>query len=147
MDSIAEAREFLRKNRHDGVKCPCCEQHVQVYRRTLNAGMARALIMIARGGGGWIDIRVLDLRGGDYAKLRFWGLVEQRPSDDPKKKWSGLWRVTQLGLQFVHDQSRIQRFAHVYDNRVLCFSGEEVSIRQCLGRRFDYEALMSGRGS
>jgi hypothetical protein len=148
VQTIKEGREFLRRKRHEGATCPCCEQHVQVYRRSINAGMAFALILLSRkpsSDSGWIDIRAVDgLRGGDYAKLRHWGLLEQRPNTDPKKKWSGLWRLTQLGRQFVHDQARVQRYAHVYNGRVLTFSGEDVSIRRCLGRKFDYEELVSG---
>lgn len=143
METIEEGREFLRRKRHEGATCPCCQQHVQVYRRSINSGMVRVLIDIARAAGAWVDIRDLDVRGGDYGKLRYWGLLERRPNTDPEKKWSGFWRVTQFGLQFVHDQVRVQRHAHVYNGRVLSFSGDEVSIRRCLGRRFDYEELMS----
>jgi len=142
VETLEEAREFLRQKRHDGATCPCCKQHVQVYRRTINAGMAVALILISRTppmDNDWVDIRtVKGLRGGDYAKLRYWRLLEQN-EESP-----GLWRLTQRGLQFVNDRERVTRYAHVYNGRLLKVSGEAISIRQALGNKFDYQKLMAG---
>ena len=58
---ISAARQYLWNNWDEGVKCPCCTQHVQRYRRLLNAGMARALIIMYqiqknREKGAWIRV-------------------------------------------------------------------------------------------
>jgi hypothetical protein len=140
--TIEEAREFLREKRHEGATCPCCKQHVKVYLRTINAGMAVALILISRTptmDNDWVDIRqVVGLRGGDYAKLRYWRLLEQNDN------YTGVWRLTQRGLQFLNDRLRVCKTAHVYNGEVLKMSGEDVSIRQALGNKFDYAKLMAG---
>jgi hypothetical protein len=141
------AKEFLRANYEKGCRCPACDQHVKLYKRGLNAGMARALILISRGpkidANGWVDIKSIDVRGGDYAKLRYWELIEQRPNEDQKKKDSGIWRVTQKGLKFISDQIRVPSHAHVYNDRVRGWSDNDVNIRQVLGKAFDYSQLMS----
>lgn len=79
--TIEYAREWLRERLHDGATCPACTQHVQLYKRKLNSGMAKALIQIYRHAGQeWT--RVQDMpnapKGGDYAKLRFWDLLIPR---------------------------------------------------------------------
>lgn len=147
MDSIAEAKQFLRENIEEGCKCPCCGQEVKLYKRVLNAQMAWFLIALHRAprlDGNWVDIKALDVRGGDYAKTRYWGLVEVK--DDPTKRSSGLWRLTQKGLKFVHDQVRVPRHVLVYNGECRGFSDQDIGIRQALGAGFDYSELMSGRG-
>jgi hypothetical protein len=142
-----DTKAFLRANYEKGCRCPACDQHVKLYKRPLGAGMARSLILISKGpkidAGGWVDIKSIDVRGGDYAKLRYWGLIEQRANDDEKKKDSGLWRVTQKGLKFINDQVRVPSHAHVYNDKVRAFSDVDVNIRQALGKSFDYSELMA----
>ena len=142
-----DTKAFLRANYEKGCRCPACDQHVKLYKRPLGAGMARSLILISKGpkigASGWVDIKSIDVRGGDYAKLRYWGLLEQRPNADPKTKDSGVWRVTQKGLKFINDQIRVPSHAHVYNDKVRAFSDVDVNIRQALGKAFDYSQLMS----
>lgn len=147
MDSISEAKEFLRENFEKGCKCPACDQFVKLYKRNLSANMARAIILISRAPtinqNGWVDIRSVDLRNGDYARLRFWGLIEQRKNQDTKKKDSGIWRVTHEGMKFINDQIRVPSHVYVYDNKIIKWSDELVNIRQALKKSFDYNKLMS----
>ena len=141
--TIKEGRAFLKQHLRDGCKCPCCGQEVKLYRRALSVAMARFLIALYRAPSlddNWVDIKNLDVRGGDYAKTRYWGLVEIR--DDS----SGLWRLTQKGLKFVHDQVRVPRHALVYDGKCTGFSDQDIGIRQALGAGYDYTELMSDRG-
>ena len=138
METIDEAKAYLREHYRDGVLCPCCRQMVKEYRRVLNAGMARALILIALAGPGrWIDIKTIDTRGGDYAKLRHWGLLERHGEIE------GLWRVTPAGLEFAHDRERVPRYAHVLLGVCRGLSGSKIGIREALANKFDYQQLMS----
>ncbi len=108
--TLKQAKDFLRLYAEKGVRCPCCKQYVKVYRRVLGSQMARWLIWLvrtweqtdkARYGstprfafdrrfeegtdvGVWVYIRQSPVRGGDYAKLIHWGLVEQKPNEKPR---------------------------------------------------------------
>jgi hypothetical protein len=149
MDSqttLKQIKDFLHAHIDEGCKCPACGQEVKKYRRALNAQMAWFLIALFRAPkrDGWVDIRTLDVRGGDYAKTLYWGLVELRGNIDPTRRTSGLWRLTQKGLLFVHDQVRVPRHALVYNGRCLGFSNQDIGIRQALGQKFDYQRLMCG---
>lgn len=134
-----DIKQFLLDNYEKGCECPACGQNVRLYKRPLNAAMARALILISKApkanDAGWVDIKSVDVRGGDYAKLRYWELLE---AGEP-----GLWRVTQKGLKFISDQIRVPSHAHVYNDRVRGWSDEDVNIRQALGEAHDYTQLMS----
>ena len=46
MNTIAEAKQYLRKNFKEGTVCPCCDKYVKAYKRKLNSGIARALIIM-----------------------------------------------------------------------------------------------------
>jgi len=140
MESIKEGRAFLNKERHNGAICPCCGQFVKVYKRPVTPKMAKNLITLYRvGRTNWVDIKSIDVRGGDYAKLRHWGLTEQ------SSRGSGLWRLTLRGMKFVLEQICIPRRAHIYNNQVLAFSGREVSIRECLKNVYNYGKLIAGK--
>jgi hypothetical protein len=106
--------------------------------------MARALIAMThmpKSAEGWVDVKSLPVRGGDYAKLRYWGLIEPRVVEG---KMTGYWRLTVKGTRFVADRERVPKYARVYDGKLRALEGEEISIRQSLGNRFNYDKLMIG---
>lgn len=114
-----------------GGSCPCCGQHVQVYRRKVYKLMAKCLIWLvgeymARGGE-WISLKSGPrFRGGDNAKLLYWHLAVRHPEQDD------LYKPTQLGVDFVARKVSIPKYAYVYDGRVQGFSPERVCIDECL---------------
>jgi len=99
----------------------------------------------------WIDIRLSPVRGGDYAKLLHWALVEHKLDVLEKKKKngakdtrdSGLWRPTFAGIDFVAGRQQVPSHVYLYDNIKI---GEEkmlISIQEALGKKHSYEELMS----
>ena len=150
--TLQEAKQFLRDNFEKGELCPCCGQLVKLYKINLGVGMARVLIEMYRLTAAstevvrWIHpISELRTVNGDYAKLRIWGLVEEKGDDVPDdKKASGYWRITSKGMDFVNDSLTVQKKAHIFNNRCLGFSGEQIGIKQALGTKFDYHELMKG---
>ena len=42
--SLKEVKKDLKDAYEDGCICPCCHQHVQLYKRKLNSGMAITLL-------------------------------------------------------------------------------------------------------
>lgn len=156
--TLIEAKAEVLAGRDDGVACPCCGQYCKVYQRTLNSAMARFLIWLVleyehrwtddHGGHLWISVNdgpLIQNRkgGGDFAKLRYWGLIEQMANDDDTKRTSGYWRPTSIGIAFAHDRITVPKQVKLYLNDPIGFSEERVSIRDALGTKFDYQELMA----
>jgi hypothetical protein len=146
---LHEAREELELVAWGaGGDCPCCGQFTKVYKRKFNAGMARGLIwLVLLDEPEWTDVPKLAPKwlikiAGEFAKSAHWGLSEQKPTDDPNQKCSGLWRPTEKGANFVSDSLTIPTHVYLYDNAVIKFTQEETTIREALGKRFSYEELM-----
>jgi len=84
-----------------------------------------------------------DTRGGDYAKMRFWGLVEAKPEirDDGSPR-AGFWRITDFGYEFARGVLSAPRFAYTYNNQAVRFSAERIDIYRALGEKFNYAELV-----
>jgi hypothetical protein len=150
---VHEAKEEIMASMEagDSTDCPCCNQKVKLYKRPLNSQMAMWLIALvkayrAQGRKGWIavtDEPFKSARGGDYAKLQHWGLIEQCPNDDPKKRTSGLWRPTNEGILFADNKTLVASHVHIYNNTVMGWSQEMIAITDALGKKFDYREVIS----
>jgi hypothetical protein len=148
-----------------GTKCPCCTQHVQVYRRSITASMARALIFLykdtlASGGhaGPFHHLRVLAgndgermrlWTGGDFAKLRYWNLIVGRVLTPDEvaagvKRSSGEWRITPEGSAFVEDALKVRKYIYLFDEKCIETDGPFIDITDALGKHFNYRELMEG---
>ena len=75
-------------------------------------------------------------------KLRYWGLLEEELELRPDGGRAGWWRVTELGEWFVLKEATVPRYARIYDNRCLSLVGDQVSITDALGTKFNYDDLM-----
>lgn len=146
--SILVEQERLDALREEGSDCRCCGQRVQIYPRTVYASMVVWLIGLVRAseptatGYSWVHVDAIPAKGGDYAKLRFWWLIEQHPEVPEGKKDSGLWRPTEWGVRFVHMDYVIFQHAYTYDNKVIGFGGASRNVTQALGKKFSYSELM-----
>jgi hypothetical protein len=175
--SIAQAKDWLRLRAKKGARCPCCKQYVKIYKRPLGAPMARWLIWLVRTwkyadkarygstprfsfdrrfeegtpNGVWIDVRKSPVRGGDYAKLSHWGLVEEKPHVPGTKKDngavdtkdSGMWRPTFKGIDFVYKRIEVPSHVILYDNIKLGETKTLITIVQALGKKHSYQELMN----
>jgi hypothetical protein len=151
--SLAEARQQFRATLEAGgrVDCPCCDRPAQIYKRKLAAGIAAVLIAIYREGqrteNGWVPAQYIYTRGwggaSDYAKLRFWGLIEPFDHRTKEENASGLWRVTPFGERFVRSLETIPKWVLIYANKLVGIDdSKRVNIRECLEDKFDYAELM-----
>lgn len=161
METIKQAKEFLRANFSKGCKCPACGQRVMLYKRKINSGMALFLIGLYR-----LDKRQQDSVPGmisreffsnkqimkemnintsslDYSVLRHFGLIEPRVSEDGKKD-SGYWKITHLGFMFVKHGKEHPKYVFLFNNKRQGFSEEKTTINQALGDKFDFQELMKG---
>lgn len=107
--------------------------------------MVVVLIKMYKFGKEWVHpLKDLKTNNGDYAKLRFWGLV-QPSSDEPtdEKKASGFWRITEEGKRFVENKIKVKEKAFLFNNKCYGFNGKEINIIEALGNKFNYSELMS----
>lgn len=146
-DTLATVRAWLRQHAEAGVECPACFQHVKIYRRKVNAGMARSLIaMYTVGGLDWVHVPTqIGARSREEGKLAYWGLVEEEKAKRPDGGRAGYWRVTVRGEAFVRCRLSIPKYCQVYNGKVLGFDlSEVINIKDALGDKFDYTELMAG---
>ena len=145
MKSIAEAKQHLKDNFKTGTVCPCCNKYVKAYKRKLNSGIARALILMHRLGaynGKYIHVQnefaKLKLRATtmDYAYAEKWKLIED--GDD-----IGTWTLTTIGVQFVLGNKFLPDHCLVYNGSVYSWSKNLVNIKTALTKSFDYKELMN----
>lgn len=150
-DTLGDAKEWLRERLDEGAHCPLCTQMAKVYRRKLNTSMAAALIQFWRvHGRDWghaPTTGTIARLGGDWAQLRMWGLTEEltEPREDGGR--AGWWRLTELGVQFVANQFTVPKYVRLYDGRLMGHAGDQVTIVDALGDRFDYSELMATSGA
>lgn len=159
--TLAKAQEVLKDHAKEGAICPCCRQLVKLYERPITGAMAYVLILLHRHFStppipGWVHVPsyLTDMskmgsavRGGDWAKLRYWGLLEEKPEDrkDGSNR-AGFYRMTEKGHKFAKGEVKVPKAVMLYNDRFLGFvTPGEVSIQDCLGKEFDYADLMAGR--
>ncbi len=145
VDTLEAAKAQLTSQQSEGLNCPCCGGFYKVYERKMYGSLISALVQIAteyKRINDWVDIRKISLRGGEYAKLLYWDLIERRVNEDSVKRFSGLWRPTVKGLLFIEGKLSVEAYALVLQNKVIGYSDKKVSVHDALGKRFDYTELM-----
>lgn len=143
-----------------GAICPTCGQFARIYRkRRVTGSMAFGLILIYHYSLTLEDsfsfIKVDDVFNhnpkvrsvtqvtGEFPKLRHWSLIKKNDGlrDDGSSR-TNLYRITEPGIRFVLDQVMITKYATIYNDTPLEFWGPQVTIRDCLGKKFNYRELM-----
>src|SRR5581483_593948 len=151
---LGAARDALRElitPRGAKHRCPLCARTTQIQWRTIHSSMARYFLVLYHAAPPGTAMPIRDARiagdsikGADVCKMKYWGLLkderERRPDGGP----GGWWSVTEAGARFARREITVPRIARVYADRVLSFEGKQVDIRDCLGDRFNYDALMAG---
>lgn len=147
---LSDAIEFVENNKSVGCICPCCNQIAKVYKRKLNSGMALELIQLYKLSKKKDTVffhhtEFAKLTGGEISKLSYWGLVQEKPKDenDTDKKTSGYWSITEIGSNFVENKISIESHIYLYDAEFLGFSETKTNIIESLGKKFNYQELMS----
>jgi len=149
-NSVDEAREYVRETLRRDIRrgCPCCGRDVYLYKRPLNATMARTIIKLWRAGGEEDFVHVPGLSGDTHegSQLSWWGLAVsslERRSDGGKR---GEWKLTRYGVDFVLDDASIPRYARTFDAHCFWLEGEPRTIIDCLKDPFHYRRLMGFEG-
>lgn len=134
----------------EGGYCPVCSRWGKIYARTLNRTMAHSLLWLHSQSvdKSWVDVPKIAprwlVRSNQLPTLKAWGLVERAPVDPKlKTKHSGMWRPTELGVQFVLQKATVAKKVYTYNDTVQFVSLEQVSLADCLDNDFNYQATMS----
>lgn len=148
-DTLKNAQNHLRANWKKGTNCECCGQFVKLYKRRLHSTMVIQLIFLYKQPADWVHLKeiVMGLKlsgGGDFSKMAFWGLIENKINTDPTKKDSGLWRITEKGKDFIKGcTATLPKYVNIYNGQSMGFSEERTTIQGALGKGFDFNELMN----
>lgn len=146
--TILECKRFLedKKSQGKGAQCPCCEQLVKVYKRSINALSARSLLHIMKITVNENEIIPLHIQktfangkklatGLDYIQLKRFGLIE--PTEE-----EGFYKITKQGIAFCLGYATIPKYALVYNNKTIMYSDSNVTVQECLKKKFNYEEII-----
>lgn len=141
-----------------GTTCPLCKQHVQIYHRTITAGMAIGLIKIYKYYLSHSLEKSIQIEGylkrcnvgstirGDVAKLQYWGLLRKREGkrDDGSRR-NGHYYLTGRGMSFVKMTLKVPKYVTLFNGKMYGNPfGDEIGIAEALGNKFNYDVLMKG---
>jgi len=150
--TLEEAKQYLRDNWELGCRCPCCNQFVKKYKRTITSSMALALIILYKSGDDFIHWgNLIDEKGyssvvnsGDKSKLVYWGLVEKKPATryDGSNR-NGFYKITLRGELFVKGEIQVSKHVYLYND--YCYGQSEtlIDIKQALKNKFNYYELIT----
>ena len=150
-DHLKELKEHWRiAIEGEGAHCPVCSRWGKIYARSINKTMAYSLIWLCGATSdehGWVDVpnsnNMRVIRSNQLPTLRWWGLVERRPSNDESKKHSGFWRVTEKGRDFAYGRIAVPQKVFTYDAEVVTHSDQYTRIWECFKTKFDYQEVMN----
>lgn len=152
--TLEEIKKYLHDNSEKGVDCPACDRIVKIYKYTMNAGMCLALITMykldkSKENEVWFHLQKefaekygLNANALHYSLMKWWGLLIPQPNNDPNRKGTGYWCLTDKGKQFIEGRIRLPKKVHIYDNRNVGWSEETTNIKEALKEKFDYAELM-----
>lgn len=153
-DTIATARRFINEKSMEGVGCPCCDQFVKHYKRTINSSIARGLIHVVKTQQLNVDFKLDAALDGVlgaktiYPQLslcKYWGLLKPIAGirDDGSDR-IGLYQNTEKGIKFVNHEIKVLSHVELFNDKQYGFDGKQISIIDALGTKFDYKELMGG---
>ncbi len=143
--------DLFSEAKSSGYRCSCCGQWCKMYTRRLSGTMAAVLLLMYRHGKlDWTHtedfLKSIGRPGlrADFHKLTFWGLLEKKEGKktdgNPR---NGFYKITGRGIAFCIGDYKVRAAVKIYNNKNEGFEGEEITIRQALGVKFNYETLMS----
>ena len=135
--TLGEARGRLNDKKMTGkaTRCPCCDQTVKVYKRTITKSMLNNLMQFCIAYPHEVHVNKLRVgaNAGDASKLRHWGLIKQVST--------GNYVATHEGTEFVLGNHFVPTHVFLFNTEKIGESGVKMSIRDIVDG-FDYNKLM-----
>lgn len=155
---IQEARDFIKNHADTGVDCPVCTSLVKIYERRLYSTMVVWLIGLkhtAPSEDGWTHtndigetlftqwgIKGIPHHYGDFAKLKYWGLIEPR-TDPSGAARDGFYKITSKGIAFLNGNLKVPAKVRLLQGDFYGLCGPEITAKEALSNDFDYNEIMS----
>ena len=135
--TLKEARGHLNTRKMTGkaTRCPCCDQTVKIYKRTITKSMLHNLMQFCIAYPHEVHVKKLwvGANAGDAAKLRHWGLIKQVST--------GNYVATHEGTEFVLGNHFVPTHVFLFNTEKIGESGVKMSVRDIVDG-FDYDKLM-----
>ena len=135
--TLKEARGRLNDKKMTGkaTRCPCCDQTVKIYKRTITKSMLHNLMQFCIAYPHEVHVKKLwvGANAGDAAKLRHWGLIKQVST--------GNYVATHEGTEFVLGNHFVPTHVFLFNTEKIGESGVKMSVRDIVDG-FDYDKLM-----
>lgn len=152
--SLVRLNVLSKDNMKKGGICPACTQNVKMYEKKIDSQMAYYLIQIYKKTISFPDKEYFHVQddlnvpmkvSGSWAKLRWWGLIEEQEkgNDVSNKRTSGMWKITDAGKRFVQHKSKVTQYVKLFNGKFYGEVGKQVNISQCLNEKFNYMELMN----
>jgi len=132
-----------------GYTCEHCGSFVKMYRRSLNSNMALAILLLYKFNiRDWVKVEDFLIKSGhkrcgDFSYLVHYGLLEKKQGDrSDGSSRNGFYKLTGRGLLFCEGKLMVQEKFLILHGGLKGFEGKEISIKEALGKKFDYSELM-----
>ena len=146
--TIADEQKRIREELNAGTECRACHRLAKLNKKKLSGKMLQGLIILYNRNlkEPGVYQKVLSIKDtlivADVPKLRNWGMIERPYNADKKKKTAGMWRITQVGIEFVLGRSKAKEAMYTYNNEVLRWAEEMVYIHEAIDNTFDYREVL-----
>lgn len=150
-ERLLHTEHFEKIMNGDKVKCVVCEQNSKVYKRKLNANMCKFLWSlnaskdlnrsIGRKDGDWVHYKDLKFTSRDYSYVTHWGLAIMKTNNDDSKRTSGYWKITDLGSDFVENETRVPKYCYIYNGRFVSKSNETITFNEATKDKWDWREV------
>lgn len=152
---LADIRaEFFHAIAGAGMYCRGCNKWGKVNSVSLTGPLVATLAFLYRRTvprGEFVHVpssgRRVELNKNNVGKLALWSFAETARNGDETKKSSGMWRITERGVQFFRGGLRVYWKAWTYNDAVVAFDASKLvdvvdaSVRG--QKKFDYAAAMA----
>ena len=156
MTLLADARKEMLRKVDKGTRCPVCGRFTKVYPYTHGSTRVLCLRALERLGGRerWVHVSEIAKVLRPYLKdktssatknfclLKHWGFITPMRKHVKERGSSGKWMLTKLGLQFLRGVP-FPKHAYVYQNEVVRFSHETVTIKEAAGDHYHHDRFMA----
>ena len=141
----------IRDGCEEGVWCTSCGKWAKKYRRAMGASIAKFLIDLYRAQQNhdrhWKtrELYPRDNKASTEGVLaRHWGLIDIIEETNKAGAPVGSYKLTEKGRRFIHVLEYVPSHVYLYNGQCLGLDGKLMSIREALGKKFDYDELMRG---
>ncbi len=138
------------KNLSEGFICEKCGSYCKEYTRKFNSNMALCLVLLHRHKvNGFVKVEDFLLehgqkRCGDFSYLVHYGFLEkQKVKREDGSKKNGYYRLTGRAILFLDGKITAAEKFKIYHNTFQGFAGKDITLKEALGVKFNYETLMN----